>query len=158
MSALTKKRPTKTKSKVEPTVEVVFNWGRGKKPDAFRLTAPDAVSIAKRVTTMVAAKRVSKTAARKATALVVEQDEQVASADGIDWRDVLKTTIENGGEGAAALRGARSREGLTQKELAERVGIAQGHLSEMESGKRSIGKITAKKLGKALRVDYRIFL
>lgn len=58
-----------------------------------------------------------------------------------------------------ALRGARGKEGLTQKQLAFMVGIAQHHISEMENGKRPIGKETAKKLAEALNVsDYRIFL
>lgn len=57
-----------------------------------------------------------------------------------------------------ALRGARAREGLTQVELSQRLGIPQRHISEMEHGKRSIGKEMAKRLAKALRVDYRVFL
>ncbi len=57
-----------------------------------------------------------------------------------------------------ALRGARGKEGLTQKQLAEKTGIAQHHISEMENGKRPIGKETARKLATVLRVDYRVFL
>ncbi|TWJ13516.1 helix-turn-helix domain-containing protein [Geobacter argillaceus] len=57
-----------------------------------------------------------------------------------------------------ALRGARGKEGLTQKQLAELTGIAQHHISEMENGKRPIGKETARKLAAALHVDYRVFL
>jgi len=59
----------------------------------------------------------------------------------------------------AALRGARAREGLTQRELAARTGIPQRHISEMEGGKRPIGKERARKLAEALHVsDYRVFL
>ena len=59
----------------------------------------------------------------------------------------------------AALRGARSREGLTQRQLAAATGIPQRHISEMESGKRTIGKERARKLAEALHVaDYRVFL
>ena len=58
-----------------------------------------------------------------------------------------------------ALRGARHREGLTQRALAEVTGIPQRHISEMESGKRQIGRERAKKLAEALNVpDYRVFL
>jgi DNA-binding XRE family transcriptional regulator len=58
-----------------------------------------------------------------------------------------------------ALRGARHREGLTQRALAEVTGIPQRHISEMESGKRQIGRERAKKLAEALHVpDYRVFL
>jgi DNA-binding XRE family transcriptional regulator len=58
-----------------------------------------------------------------------------------------------------ALKGARSREGLTQRQLAEMTGMPQRHISEMETGKRQIGKERAKKLAEALQVsDYRAFL
>ncbi len=59
---------------------------------------------------------------------------------------------------ATALRGARKREGLTQKQLAERLGILQSHLSQMENTKRPIGKAMAKRFAEALGVDYRVFL
>jgi transcriptional regulator with XRE-family HTH domain len=56
------------------------------------------------------------------------------------------------------LAGARSKEGLTQRQLAALTGIPQRHISEMESGKRPIGKTTAKLLGKALKIDHRLLL
>ena len=56
------------------------------------------------------------------------------------------------------MRGGRGKEGLTQKQLAERIGVAQHHVSEMENGKRTVGKEMAKKLAAALNVDYRVFL
>ena len=59
---------------------------------------------------------------------------------------------------SVALRGYRTREALTQVQLAEMTGIPQRHISEMEHGKRMIGKETARKLAKALKADYRVFL
>jgi DNA-binding XRE family transcriptional regulator len=56
------------------------------------------------------------------------------------------------------LRGARGRENMTQLQLAEATGIPQRHISEMENGKRGIGKDNALKLAKALNTDYRLFL
>lgn len=47
---------------------------------------------------------------------------------------------------------------LTQVELAERSGISQGNIASIETGNRLIGKEVAEKLGKALEVDYRMFL
>ena len=47
---------------------------------------------------------------------------------------------------------------ISLKQLAELTGISQHHLSEMENGKRPIGKDTARKLAAALKVDYRVFL
>jgi hypothetical protein len=56
------------------------------------------------------------------------------------------------------LAGARGKEGLSQRQLAALTGIPQRHISEMENGKRPIGKATAKIWGKALKVDYRVLL
>lgn len=57
-----------------------------------------------------------------------------------------------------ALRGARKRDGLTQKQLAELTGIDQRHISEMEKGKRGIGKERARKFARVFNADYRVFL
>jgi len=57
-----------------------------------------------------------------------------------------------------ALAGAREKEGLTQQELANLTGIPQRHISEMENGKRQIGKIRAKRLAKVLNIGYKVFL
>jgi DNA-binding XRE family transcriptional regulator len=59
---------------------------------------------------------------------------------------------------ASALRGSRYRAGLTQKQLADKSGIRQHHLSEMENGKRIIGKATAQKLAGVFDCDFRIFM
>ena len=56
------------------------------------------------------------------------------------------------------LAGARGKEGLTQKKLAEKCGIAQGHICEMEQGRRPIGLKTARVLGEALNIGYKVFL
>lgn len=56
------------------------------------------------------------------------------------------------------LRGLRSREDLTQAQLSEMTGIPRRHISEMESGKRVIGKSIAHKLADALNANYRLFL
>lgn len=63
-----------------------------------------------------------------------------------------------GKEQQVAIRAYRSRENLTQRQLAELTGIPQRHISEMENGKRVIGKELAKRLGNALHADYKAFL
>jgi ribosome-binding protein aMBF1 (putative translation factor) len=78
-------------------------------------------------------------------------------AGSVDWREVFGAYEDQELQGAA-LRGARTKEGLTQKQLSELASIPQGHLSEMENGKRPIGVIVAKKLGKALNISYKVFL
>jgi hypothetical protein len=75
----------------------------------------------------------------------------------IPWRDAFPDLTDSELPGVS-LRGARHREGLTQVELSHLSGIPQRHLSEMENGKRVIGKNRARKLAELLDVDYRIFL
>ncbi len=58
----------------------------------------------------------------------------------------------------SAIRGLRLREGLTQEQLAGLLGVKRTNLSEMENGKRPIGKIMAKRLAQALKTDYKVFL
>lgn len=78
--------------------------------------------------------------------------------DWFDINDVLPEVNDSRERGASALRGARHKEEMTQAELAKKLNIAQGDLSKMENGKRPIGKNLAMRLGKILKVDYRIFL
>ncbi len=56
------------------------------------------------------------------------------------------------------LRGARGKEGLTQTELSRKIGIPQSYISEMENGKRLIGKDIARRLGEALNIGHLVFL
>jgi len=79
------------------------------------------------------------------------------ATDTVAFEDVFPDYAEN--PLGMALRGARYREGVTQRQLAEKTGIPQRHISELENGKRQMGREWAKKLAKALHVsDYRIFL
>ena len=77
----------------------------------------------------------------------------VESQDAVPW-EVLFPDFNPGD----ALTGARYKEDLTQRQLAEMTGIPQRHISEMENGKRTIGKERAKLLAKALNVNYKVFL
>jgi len=101
-------------------------------------------------------------AAKKAMSRFLPQEgkrEQVEDkeSDSIPWRECFP---EYGPEDypAVAIRGLRYRDGLTQRDLAERIGVPQRHISEMENRKRPIGKAMAKRLAKAFNVGYRIFL
>lgn len=85
--------------------------------------------------------------------------EPSAADDGsVTLQEFFDKHFPGDSEAAVALRGLRCRENLTQRQLAEATGIPQRHLSEMENGKRAIGKERAKVLGKALGADYRRFL
>jgi SOS-response transcriptional repressor LexA len=78
-------------------------------------------------------------------------------SDSIAWRDAFPEYSEDELCGKV-LAGMRCREDMTQKELSECTGIPQRHISEMENGKRPIGKKNAQKLAKALNADYKVFL
>jgi len=79
------------------------------------------------------------------------------TTDSIPWREAFPDHDESK-EPGIFLAGARAKEGLTQKKLSEITGIPQRHISEMENGKRSIGKKNAMKLSKALNIGYMVFL
>jgi len=81
----------------------------------------------------------------------------VDTSDSVPWRDAYPEYSEAQLIGKA-LAGARYREGLTQIQLSEMTRIPQRHISEMENGKRSIGKEMAKRLGKAMNIGYKVFL
>ena len=75
----------------------------------------------------------------------------------VPWREALPP-IPDAERPGRMLRAARMREALSQIQLAQLTGIPQRHISEMEHGKRPIGKDRAKKLAEVLKVDYHIFL
>ena len=79
------------------------------------------------------------------------------ASDSVPWREAYPEYSDEDLPGVC-LRGARHREGLTQGQLADKIGIPQRHISEMENGKRPIGKAMARRLGKALNIGYRVFL
>ncbi|MBE9581726.1 MAG: helix-turn-helix transcriptional regulator [Proteobacteria bacterium] len=98
--------------------------------------------------------------------LVKEAIEKILNLAGMDFQSVTEDddrvySIEEVFHDfhiGHVLRGLRSREGLTQKQLGEMIGARPTHISEMENGKRPIGKGMAKRLAKALRAEYKIFL
>lgn len=59
---------------------------------------------------------------------------------------------------AMCLRGLRTREGLTQAELAKKLGVKQHHISEMENGKRPVGPEMARRLEEVFGTSRKAFL
>ena len=76
--------------------------------------------------------------------------------DTIDYREAFPEFA--GKEPQIAIKAYRTREGLTQDQLAKLAGIPRRHISDMENGRRQIGKENARKLAQALNTDYRMFL
>jgi ribosome-binding protein aMBF1 (putative translation factor) len=89
--------------------------------------------------------------------LTGREDVDTEKALAVPWREAFPP-LDDAERPARLLRAARTREDLTQMQLARLTGIPQRHLSEMEHGKRTIGKERAKKLAEVLQVDYHHFL
>lgn len=85
----------------------------------------------------------------------IESEKQ---GESVPWRDVINELRPADTIPSAILRGSRVKEELTQVQLSGMTGIPRRHISEMENGRRPIGKEAARKLGRALNCDYRVFL
>ena len=84
-----------------------------------------------------------------------DDGEDVVNALETDWYKRTMAAMTPG----KALRIYRENAGLTQTALGERMGgIPRQHISNMENGKRPIGKENAKRLAAALHTDHRVFL
>jgi len=80
---------------------------------------------------------------------IQKKSSQAVAATKMDWYKQAKARLTP----ERYLDTDRFNAGFTQKQLAEHTGILQQHLSEMESGKRTIGKTNAHKLAKALGTE-----
>lgn len=72
--------------------------------------------------------------------------------------EIFKDLHEKYWKVGSLVRGYRLRDGLTQKEWAKKLQIHQVHISQIENGKRVVGKNLAKKLSQTFNSDYRLFL
>ncbi len=79
-----------------------------------------------------------------------EDDEnRLVRAKDSDWYKEMEKSITAG----ESLRAYRTRDGLTQSALAERVGMTPQRINEMEKGRRGISKETAKKLARFFKTS-----
>ena len=86
------------------------------------------------------------------------RDFEIDEESAAPWRAPVQDMMDKYSEPGVILRGARGKEGLTQTELAQKLGIPASNISEMENGKRPIGKKMAKRLAETLNIDFRVFL
>jgi DNA-binding XRE family transcriptional regulator len=56
------------------------------------------------------------------------------------------------------LRNFREGHGITQKELAEKIGVRSNYLSDIETGQRAISRLIAKKLAGIFNVNPGVFI
>ena len=89
---------------------------------------------------------------------LIEKKAIQEEGDSVPWQEAFQERFKKIGKPAIMIRGARTKEGMSQVQLAKKLGIDQADLSKMENGKRTIGKNMAKKLGKILRIHYQLFL
>ena len=96
----------------------------------------------------------------KAHAIETLLKEPLSSKDDelVEIGTVLPNLNDSEKHRVITFRGIRAKTGLTQNEVAERLGITQAEVSKIESGKRSIGKALAKRIQKEFKIDYRRFL
>ncbi len=80
----------------------------------------------------------------------------VDTSTSLPWREAFSVYTDN--EPGICLAGARQKNNLTQDALSKLTNVPRRHISEMENNRRPIGKGSAKKMGKVLGVDYRVFL
>jgi ribosome-binding protein aMBF1 (putative translation factor) len=79
--------------------------------------------------------------------LVEEPDEKFVSIESTDyWKKMEKNRVGN------LLAGARLKAGMTQAQLAAKLGIRQNMVSDYERGRRTCSNAMAKRLSKTLRV------
>lgn len=69
-----------------------------------------------------------------------------------------KEAFGNKPEWAVLFRGLRYKEELTQVEMGTLTGLSQTTISDIERGRRPIGKKLAKKIAEIFKTDYRLFL
>jgi DNA-binding XRE family transcriptional regulator len=84
--------------------------------------------------------------------------EKYGQSESTLWEELACKRIAKYKKSGLVIRGARHREGLSQKALAKKCGVRQENISKLENGQRAIGEKVAKKLAKALHIDFELLL
>ena len=82
-----------------------------------------------------------------------EDDDVLEPVEGMDWYKKAKKRINP----AKALKIMRVNAGLTQAQLAQKVGLAKQNYNSLERGARPISMLMSKKLADALGTSYLMF-
>ena len=83
----------------------------------------------------------------------IDDDEDLVAVEDTDWYKKAKARMTP----AKALKIMRTNAGLTQKQLADKIGIAKQNYNSLERGSRPISMMMAKKLADALGTTYTMF-
>ena len=102
---------------------------------------------------------IPKAAIRKLSSFLKELETEITPWEkATPWEVLAEDRIEKYKKSGLVLRGARYREGISQVKLAELTGVHQNEISKIENGKRGVGEKVAKRLAKALKVNYLLLL
>ena len=88
----------------------------------------------------------------------VVEDKKRKSLKPSSIKSIFDKLDEKFTKAGALLKGLRLREDLSQIEFAKKIDVTQANLSNMENGRRPIGKIIAKRIEKIFGTNYRYFL
>lgn len=81
------------------------------------------------------------------TVLAAEPEDEIVSIESTEyWKEMEKNRVGN------ILAGARLKAGLTQAQLADKLGIRQNMVSDYERGRRTYSDAMAKRISQTLRV------
>ena len=83
----------------------------------------------------------------------IDNDEDLVAVEDTVWYKKAKARMTP----AKALKIMRTNAGLTQKQLADKIGIAKQNYNSLERGSRPISMMMAKKLADALGTSYTMF-
>lgn len=78
-----------------------------------------------------------------------DDDDEWVDVEDLNWFKEAIAKETPGGN----LRFYRKLAGMTQKELAEKLGMTKQHISDMENNRRAISRNTAKELGKIFKIS-----
>lgn len=78
--------------------------------------------------------------------------------DSVPADEVFKELDQKYGKVGATIRGFRSREDMTQVELAKKLKTTLGYLAHIENGRRVVNKKMAHQLAKIFKTSYRLFI
>lgn len=89
---------------------------------------------------------------------ILEDDKNTKHKESTSIQAIFNKLDQKYTRAGALLKGLRLREGLTQIAFAKKIKVTQANLSNMENGRRPIGKIIAKRIEKIFGTNYRYFL
>ena len=78
--------------------------------------------------------------------------------DSVLWDKVYSENYGDTPKWAMSLRGARSKENMSQRYLSKRTKISVTTISKYENGEREISEKQAKKLAKVLKINFKVLM